>query len=305
MAETKSQEESGMVSESAGESAGESVDKSLTAAKDRPIEGKVALVTGSTDGIGRQTALHLALRGATVIVHGRSADKAAETAKWIAREARVEEPKAIAADLAELANVHRLADEVVDAHGRLDVLVNNAGIYLTERRLTVDRLEAMFAVNHMAHFLLTNLLLPLLARSPAARVATVSSIAHQRAILDWNNLQAEKKFDPYGSYALSKLCNALFAFELARRAEGSRLASNALHPGVITTKLLMKGFGTTGASVETGARTPVFLASAPEVEGISGEYFVDCRLAEASRAARSRENQARLWELSAQFCGLA
>lgn len=271
----------------------------------KAMDGKVVLVTGATDGIGRQTALDLALLGATVLVHGRSAERGAEVAGWIEREAKVAAPRVLLADLSSLADVRRLGDEAASAFGRLDVLVNNAGVYRTHRTLTVDGIETTFAVNGLAPFLLTNLLLPCLAQSNSARVVTVSSIAHVRARLDWGNLQGEVAFDPYAAYGLSKLCNVLFAFELARRAAGSSIASNALHPGVITTKLLMQGFGTTGAPVEDGARTSVYLASSPEVEGVSGEYFVDKRVERASATARNPENQRRLWDVCAELCGFA
>lgn len=271
----------------------------------KTMSGKVVLVTGATDGIGRQTALQLALMGADVLVHGRSNARLAEAAEWLARSAGVAVPKVLKADLASLADVRRLAAEAADAHGRLDVLVNNAGVYMTSRSLTVDGFETTFAVNHLAPFLLSNLLLPVLEKSSDARVVTVSSIAHNRGILNWDNLQAEQSFDPYGVYALSKLCNVLFACELAKRAAAKNVCSNALHPGVITTKLLMTGFGSTGASVESGATTSVYLASSPEAHAVTGQYFVDAKAALASRVARDSANQAKLWELSERFCGLA
>ena len=270
------------------------------------LVGKTALVTGSTDGIGRETALRLAELGAKVIVHGRSAARAIDAAKWIAGQLDVEEPAHVVADLSAISNVHRLAESVRElAAGKLDILVNNAGVYMSERRLSFDGFEMTFAVNHLAPFLLTNLLLPELGRANSARVATVASVAHTRGSIDWDDIQAEKSFDGYAAYARSKLCNVLFAFELAHRLNGSSIASNALHPGVITTKLLMQGFGSTGASVGEGAKTSVYVASSPDIEGVSGEYFSDEKKTRASEAARARINQTKLWEYSAELCGLA
>ncbi|MFN7134432.1 MAG: SDR family oxidoreductase, partial [Myxococcales bacterium] len=260
------------------------------------------LVTCATDGIGRQTALELVRRGARVLVHGRDPEKTARTAEALAKDGRAEP---LVADLASLAQVRQLAREVEGRTGQLDVLLNNAGVFMNERRLTADGFETTFAVNHLAPFLLTNLLRPLLERTPGARVVTVSSVAHHRGQLDFGNLQGERRFDGYGAYALSKLANVLFTLELAERLAGSGVTANCLHPGVITTKLLKAGFGMSGAPVASGAATSVYLATSDEVRGVSGKYFADCQEAPLAPAAGDADARRRLWDESARLVGLA
>jgi NAD(P)-dependent dehydrogenase (short-subunit alcohol dehydrogenase family) len=262
------------------------------------------LVTGSTDGIGKETALELAAMGAEVIVHGRTKGKAALVAQEIARTTGNEKTAFIAADFADLTQVRSMAAEVTQRWDRIHVLINNAGVYMSDRELTVQGFETTFAVNHLAPFLLTNLLLDNLLRSVPARIVTVSSIAHQRATLDFENLQAEKRFDPYAVYALSKLANILFTYELASRLQGKGVTANCLHPGVINTKLLRTGFGTTGATVEEGASTTVYLATSEEVEGITGTYFVRNQKAASSWLSRDPAARQKLWAVSARACGL-
>ena len=239
-----------------------------------PLEATTIFVTGATDGIGKQTALELARMGARLLIHGRKPDRAQSAVHDIQRESGNSRVEGIIADLSSMRQVRMLADEVRNRCNRLDVLLNNAGTYMTSRVLTEDGFETTFAVNHLAPFLLTRLLEPLLRFSEPARVVTVSSIAHMRGQLDMNNLQGKRRFDPYGAYALSKLANVLFSNELAIRLVDTGVTSNSLHPGVITTKLLRTGFNSEGASVEEGAATSVFLATSPDVAGVTGRYFV-------------------------------
>jgi NAD(P)-dependent dehydrogenase (short-subunit alcohol dehydrogenase family) len=186
---------------------------------------------------------------------------------------------------------------------RLDVLINNAGVYMDEYIQTPDGFETTFAVNHLAPFLLSNLLLDVLMRSAPARIITVSSSAHASARSDLDNLNAEKKFHGWGAYCVSKLGNLLFAFALARQLKGTSVKSNALHPGTINTKMLQKAWGMLGRPVEAGAATPVYLASAPEVADITGEYFVNQELARPSEQARDQALQEKFWEISAEMVG--
>lgn len=266
---------------------------------------KTFLITGATDGIGRQTALELARLGARVIVHGRSPEQAAAARDAIRRAAQTDRVEAAAADLSSLDQVRELADDVSRRFDQLNGLINNAGVFLNERRESADGYELTWAVNHLAHFLLTNLLLePLLAGAPS-RVITVSSAAHARGRIDFDDLNFERSFNGYGAYAASKLANVLFAFALAERWQADGITSNALHPGVIATKLLAAGFKSTGGSLSEGAATSVYLASSPEVETITGEYFDHKRVAAPSAAARDRDLQRRLWEVSARQVGLA
>jgi NAD(P)-dependent dehydrogenase (short-subunit alcohol dehydrogenase family) len=251
------------------------------------------LVTGATDGIGRATALALAARGATVLVHGRDPARAAA----VAREANAVpgapgDAESVVGDLASLAAVRALAAAVRARGAPLDVLVNNAGVAFrdAERRLSADGFELTFAVNHLAHFLLTRELLDLLAEAAArrggARVVTVSSELHARGRIDFDDLQGERRYGGTAAYANSKLANVLFARGLARRTAARGVTSNALHPGVIRTKLLRDGFGSNGgATVERGAATSVHLALHPAVAAVTGAYFVDSRETPPAAAA--------------------
>ncbi|MCS6988008.1 MAG: SDR family oxidoreductase [Chloroherpetonaceae bacterium] len=268
------------------------------------MTGKYVLVTGATDGIGKQTALELAKLGATVLLHGRNPKRLIETMKEIHAKAPGAHLDTFNADFSSLTAVRKMALDLAQKYPRLDALINNAGVYMQRRELSRDGYEMTFAVNHLAPFLLTHLCLPLLKAAPSARVITVSSVAHLRATLDFDNLQGEKKFDGYDAYSRSKLANVLFAVELAERLKGEKIASNALHPGVIATKLLEAGFAMKGAPLEEGAETPVYLASSPDVEGVTGRYFVKKRPQPYNPIVDNAEIRKRFWELSKQMVGL-
>ncbi len=263
------------------------------------------LVTGSTDGIGRETALELARRGASVILHGRDLGRCQRALDEATRATRNRSLGCFAADLASLAEVRKLADDITAQYERLDVLINNAGVFMTSRKLSTDGYEMTFAVNHLAPFLLTHLLLDLLKKSSPSRVITLTSVAHQRAQLDLDNLQGEKRFTGYGAYALSKLGNVLFTYELAERLRGSGVAVLCLHPGVIGTKLMREGFGgMSGAPVKQGADTPVFLASASEAGGLTGKYFIQRREGQPSSLVMDAGVRKTFWDVSARLCGI-
>jgi NAD(P)-dependent dehydrogenase (short-subunit alcohol dehydrogenase family) len=269
------------------------------------VEGKVILVTGSTDGIGMQTALDLAGMGAHVIVHGRNRERGESVQREIRRATGNDQVDLLIADLASQRQIHELALAIERRYHRMDVLVNNAGVYMKQRRLTEDGLEMTFAVNHLAPFLLTHLLLDLLRASAPARVVTVSSTTHQSIRqLDFDNLQGEKWYDGYQAYALSKLGNILFTYELARRVANDRITANTLHPGAVNTKLLRAGFGNYGIDLEQGAETPVYLASSPEVEGVTGKYFVNKRPTMSSPLSYNRELQKDFWNIGEQLTDL-
>jgi NAD(P)-dependent dehydrogenase (short-subunit alcohol dehydrogenase family) len=270
------------------------------------VEGKVILVTGSTDGIGMQTALDLAGMGAHVIVHGRNRERGESVQHEIQRATGNDQVDLLTADLASQRQIHELARAIGRRYQRMDVLVNNAGVYMKQRRLTEDGLEMTFAVNHLAPFLLTHLLLDLLRTSAPSRVVTVSSTTHQSIReVDFDNLQGEKWYDGYYAYALSKLGNILFAYELARRIANAEITANTLHPGAVNTKLLRAGFGNYGIDLEQGAETPVYLASSPEVEGVTGKYFVNKRPTMSSPLSYNRELQNDFWNISEQLTDLA
>ncbi len=270
------------------------------------MRGKTILVTGATDGIGKQTALELARMGAAVIVHGRTAVKAQAARDELAETSGNSQIEYVSADLSSLAEVRALAEAVNNSHSRLDALINNAGVMIRKRTLTTDGLEATFSINHLSHFLLTNLLLDRLKASAPSRVITVSSTLHRSGKLDFDNLQGEKHYDGRAAYCLSKLANVMFSHELAARLAGTGVTSNSLHPGVIATKLLNVSFGDGGGdSVERGAETPVYLATSPEVGGITGGYFVRKQIAESAPAAHDSALRQRLWQISEQLTALA
>lgn len=265
----------------------------------------LVLVTGATDGIGKQTALDLARRGAHVLVHGRNEKKARAAAEELSRAAELDVFRPVHGDLSSLAEVRALAKQVP---ADVDVVVHNAGVYKERRELTVDGLETTFEVNHLAPFVLTHLLLPQLRTRPlargGARIVVVASMVHSGGHLDFDDLQLSRRYDGYSAYANSKLANVLFAFDLARRLKSTRITVNALHPGVIATKLLRSGFGGGGAGLERGARTSVKLALDASVEGVTGKYFVDEREAPSSRATHDLALQRRLYEVSCALGGV-
>jgi NAD(P)-dependent dehydrogenase (short-subunit alcohol dehydrogenase family) len=265
----------------------------------------IVLVTGSTDGIGKQTAIDLARLGHHVIVHGRNAAKTEAARQAVSAAAPSATVDAVHFDLSSLADVRRGAVEVLKRFPRLDVLLNNAGILAQQRSVTVDGFEATFAVNHLAPFLLTNLLLPILQGEPA-RIVNVSSMVHMRGHLDFDDLQLERGYSAYGAYGQSKLANVLFTRELARRLDVKKVTVNALHPGVINTKLLREGFNmASGGSLEDGAKTSVYVATSPALKSVTGGYFNNSRPAEPSAEAQNDAVALKLWDVSARLTGLS
>jgi NAD(P)-dependent dehydrogenase (short-subunit alcohol dehydrogenase family) len=305
---------------------------------DTSMRGKTCLVTGATAGIGEVTARELARRGASVVIVGRSHERCGATAEAIRRETGNPAVEFLVADLSAQAEVRRLAREFLERHDRLHVLVNNAGAMFAQRRESVDGIEMTLALNHLAYFLLTNLLLDTLKASAPARVVNVSSAAHADVSgLDFEDLQARagaKRFGGYGEsrfsgllftlfapmrhpgflqYARTKLANLLFTYELARRMEGTGVTVNALHPGFVASRF-MDGNGALGwflrrwaglfaISAEDGAKSSVYLASSPEVEGVTGKYFVKAKEVLSSPASRDEAAARRLWQLSEELAG--
>jgi NAD(P)-dependent dehydrogenase (short-subunit alcohol dehydrogenase family) len=265
----------------------------------------VVLVTGSTDGIGLETARILAARGAQVVLHGRDPSRLEAAARAVDRAGNRWPAGKELADLSSQGEVRILAERLLEQYPRLDVLINNAGVFLPERSVTLDGLETTFAVNHLAPLLLTDLLLPALCASPQGRIVNVSSNAHLHAPLDWENLQAERLYDAYAVYALSKLAQVLATVELGRRLQGGTLTVNALHPGVVTTKLLRAGFAGHGDdSLADGAATSVHLTLAPEMRAQSGGYFDRACPARMHHLASDPAVTARLYEVSCRLVGI-
>ncbi|MCF8303572.1 MAG: SDR family oxidoreductase [Bacteroidales bacterium] len=269
------------------------------------MKEKTILITGATDGIGKETARQIAETGAYTIVHGRNKERLKAAVQEIKQSTGNDSIDSIVADFSSLQNVRQMAAEVQDRYDHLDVLLNNAGVSMREYKETAEGFEMTFGVNHLAHFLLNNLLLPLLRSSAPARIVTVSSMVHKWGSLDFDNLNAEKGFYGIEAYSLSKLCNALFAAELAERLKGTGVTSNYLHPGVIGTKLLRAGSpGARGDELAKGAVTSVYLATSPQVENITGKYFDNKHETAPAREVHDKEKRKKLWELSEKWCGL-
>lgn len=279
------------------------------------MHGKVCLVTGATRGIGLEAAKALASQGATVVLVGRDTSRIESSLAHVRQAAPDARVEGLQADFASLRDVRGLAEAFKARYSRLDVLLNNAGLVLHERQRTKDGFEAMFGINHLAPYLLTRLLLDMLKASGPARVVNVSSEAHRYARLDFADLQSERGFNMMRVYGTSKLANILFTHALSRRLEGSRVTTNSLHPGVVRTgfgqntrgwmNFVVNAFGLFFLTAERGARTSVYLASSPEVEGVSGQYFIRCRRRTPSRAARNEQLADRLWQVSAELTGLS
>ncbi|CAN5916124.1 SDR family oxidoreductase [soil metagenome] len=262
---------------------------------------RVVLVTGSTDGIGRAAARALAAAGAKVIIHGRSKAKVDAAVAALSAELPGAHLQGVAFDMGTLAATRKGAQAVLDLAPQLHVLVNNAGIIANERSVTADGLELTMAVDHIAPFLLTELLLPRLeasATSAPSRVINVASIAHTRGKAG-TDFQLESNWSPYGAYAFAKLANVMHAMELAERHDPTKLVAYSLHPGTIGTKLLRQGFGPIqGGTVEQGARTIVRLASAELVDEPSGTYFSEATPTPPSTVARDAAARRALWDAS-------
>jgi len=278
------------------------------------MAGQTVLVTGGTGGIGRATAAGLAAMGARVGITGRDVARTRAAAADIAAASGNPAVDPFSADMSSQAEVRRLAGEVLAAYPQLDVLVNNAGGFWATRHVTADGLEHTFAVNHLAPFLLTGLLLDRLTASAPARIVTVSSGAHATGKINFGDLQGEHRYSGQQAYSQSKLANVLFTYELARRLDGTGVTTTVLHPGVVRTgfsaedpspmwkaflpliRLFLKTPG-------KGAATSIYLASSPEVEGVTGRYFAGCKPKASSRSSYDTAAAARLWQVSLDLVG--
>jgi NAD(P)-dependent dehydrogenase (short-subunit alcohol dehydrogenase family) len=276
-------------------------------ARDAAVREKVFLITGANAGIGRAAAERIAAAGGTVVLVCRDRARCDAARREIVTRTGNTRVETAIADLASQREVRHLADEIRTRFGRLDVLINNAGVITKTRELTEDGLERQFAVNHLAPFLLTRLLLPLLTESAPSRIITVASEAHREGRIDFDDLQGARSYRALRAYRQSKLANVLFTRELARRLQGTGVTANALHPGVVVSKLLFGGWKIAKLArpflktPEEGAETVVYLALSPDVAGVSGQYFIDCRPAEPSRRAQDPEATRRLWEVSEEL----
>jgi retinol dehydrogenase-14 len=279
-----------------------------------PMAGRTVLVTGGTAGIGRATALGLATMGAHLAIAGRDRGRTEGAAREV-RAAGGGQVEVFVADLSSQSEVRRLAGEVLHRLSRIDVLVNNVGGYWNTRHVTADGLERTFALNHLAPFLLTNLLLDRLKQSAPARVVTVSSNAHAQGRIDFDDLQGERSYSGARAYDQSKLANVLFTYELARRLPATSVTANALHPGVVRTSFGAEDPGGVQRRLvpfvrpfmkapARGAATSIHLASAPELEQVTGRYFANSKPKRSSKRSYDQAAAARLWQVSADLVGL-
>ena len=273
---------------------------------------RVLIVTGANSGIGKATGLGLARLGGTVVMACRSATRGDAARQDIVRDSRNSKVYLEIVDLASEDSTRSFAEEFTRKYPRLDVLINNAGVYKSHREVTPDGLERTFEVNYLSGFLLTHLLLDLLKKSAPSRIVNVSSSAHSGGTIHFGDLQGEQRYGGFGAYGQSKLAQILFTQELARRLQGTRVTVNACHPGVIRTNL---GMGGTSAVVrfvrmffkgpEKGAETPIYLSVSPEVAGVTGKYFANKHLREPSRAAQDPDVARRLFDVSAELAHLS
>jgi retinol dehydrogenase 14 len=280
-----------------------------------PMAGKVVLITGGTGGIGKATAIGLATMGARVGVTGRDLARAEHAAAEIRAASGNPAVDAFAADMSSQAEVRRLAVAVLDAYPRLDVLINNVGGFWAHRHATIDGLEHTFALNHLAPFLLTNLLLDRLRASAPSRVVTISSGAQSTGRIEFDDLQGARNYSGQRAYSQSKLASLMFTNELARRLEGTGVTATSVHPGVVRTNFGSEDqawfFAVISSVVRPllktpaqGAQTPVYMASSPDMDDVTGQFFANRKPKTANKVAYDKDMAARLWRISADLVGM-
>jgi retinol dehydrogenase 14 len=276
--------------------------------------GKTVLITGGTSGIGKASAVALAAMGANVVVVGRNPERGEAALEDIKAQSHSDSVELMLADLSVQSEVRRLADEFLEIHDRLDVLANNAGLVQSKRTETADGIETTLAINHLAPFLLTNLLLDRLKESAPSRVITVSSEAQRWGNMDFDDIQSTRKYRGFPVYGMTKLANIMFTYELAERLKGTFVTANCLHPGPVGTNFGRNNAGPMALffrlgkpfmrTPEQGADTLIWLGSSSDVEGVSGKYFSDRKEIEAKEIAHDPAARLRLWEISEVLTGL-
>ncbi len=281
------------------------------------MQGKVCMVTGANSGIGKATALGLAQMGATIVMVCRNQSKGEQAQNEIKEKSENDAIDLMLADLSSQESIYRLAENVQQHYQQLHVLINNAGVANLSRRETVGGLEMTFAVNYLAPFLLTNLLLDKLKTSAPARIVNVSSGSHQSGYIKMDDLELEKGYRLMRAYGQSKLALVLFTYELARRLQGAGVTANCLHPGFVATNIGQNGVGSVGRSIvklifsrlgispEEGAKTSIYLASSPEIEGVTGKYFIKSIPVRSAPISYDETLQRQLWEVSAKLVHLS
>ncbi len=277
---------------------------------EKNMKGKVCMITGSNSGIGKETALGLARLGAHLVMVCRNRESAEAALMEIKEQSGNEQLELMLCDLSSLKEVQSLADEFKRKHEKLDVLINNAGVVPWKRTLTEDGLELTLVVNHLAPFLLTHLLLDVLKASVPSRIINVASGLHKMASIDFDDLQSEKKFGGFHAYSEAKLAFLIFSYELAKRLEGTGVTVNALHPGVVRTNLsrhspwYMRLGPLFFKNPAKGAETPIYLASSPDVEKVTGKYFINKKEGPSSDESYDQRTARRVWDISVQLVGL-
>jgi retinol dehydrogenase-12 len=276
------------------------------------MNGRTCLITGATDGIGKESAIEMAKNGYNLILIGRSKEKGKKVTEEIGKVAESIDIEYFVADLMLMKEVSRVADEVSRKYDKIDVLINNVGAYFAFRDVTEEGFERTFALNHLGYFLMTKKLLPLVEKSDYKRIVNVSSSAHYGIDFEFDNMNGEKKYSGFDTYKKSKLANVMFTYELAKRIEKTGITANCLHPGFVASKfgnnnnilwrsvisfakLLM------AISVKDGAKTTVHLACSDEISDINGRFFADCKVKQGSSKAKNEEHNKKLWELSEEF----
>lgn len=265
---------------------------------------KIILITGSTDGIGKQVALDLAEMNHKVIIHGRDFGRCINSVNEIRSKTNNNDIDFVVADLSEKENVYNLIREIKERYDKIDVLINNAGIYNKVRMINKDNIELTFMVNYLSHFLLTIFLLENLAKSEDPRIINVSSIAHENYKPNFADLMLKEKYSGYFAYSQSKFAMILFTYALARRLNESNIKVFALHPGVISTKLLHQAFNITGDSLKKGAATPVYLATSDKLKSVKEGYFIDKEKVNSDKKTYDKALQEEMWKISCRLLDL-
>ena len=278
------------------------------------MKGKTVIITGASSGIGLEASLGLAKLGARVVMVARDKKRGADAVSYVKSTGGNKAIDLLLCDMSSLKNVRKLAADIKKKYKKIDVLLNNAGGVFGKRAVTADGFEWTFGVNHLAPFLLTNLLLPVLKKSGNARVIATASLAHYMGHMDFDDIMGEKKYSEMKAYAQSKLANVLFAAELARKLKATKVTSNSLHPGVVATKFgvtagpannfFYRVFGFLMETPAQGARTSIYAASSPELEGVTGKYLSACKITKPSAEAVNENVAKKLWDLSAKLVKL-
>ena len=277
------------------------------------MNGRTCLITGATDGIGKEAAIELAKKGCNLILIGRSKEKGEKVVEQIKKVADSHvDIDYLIADLMLMKEVSRVADEVSKKYPRIDVLLNNVGAYFTSREVTEEGFERTFALNHLGYFLMTKKLLPLVEKSNYKRIVNVSSSAHYGIDFEFDNMNGEKKYSGFDVYKKSKLANVMFTYELAKRVKDKGITANCLHPGFVSTNfgknnnflwrnVIRVAMWLTAINVKDGAKTSIHLACSDEVKDTTGKFFANCEVKKGSSKAKNEEHNRRLWDISEDY----